>query len=248
VVVLLVAGAGAPSSGQTISDLYDSYRWVIPGNNGDGFPVACSDTCMRRDEFEQLATAELDAVYRFSRFLTKDADAAEELVQDVYARAFRPETIAGFSPRGGGMRAWLMTIARTTFYGGLEHKRAGERAVARLAGLGRGTPESSEAVDASDAGGIDLALAGDRIHEALAVMNPELREVLWFWAVEGLKYREIAEALGIPIGTVMSRLHRARGQASRHLRKDSKLVSQLTRVGMIEPRTEGEREKVGDQA
>lgn len=80
---------------------------------------------MQREEFERLAVAELDAVFRFARFLTKDAETAEELVQDVYARAFRPESIDGFTSRGAGMRAWLMTIARTSFYGRLEHEHAG---------------------------------------------------------------------------------------------------------------------------
>jgi RNA polymerase sigma-70 factor (ECF subfamily) len=194
---------------------------------------------MERDEFEKLAMAELDAVYRFARFLTKDADAAEELVQDVYARAFRPQSIEGFSSRGAGMRAWLMTIARTSFYGRLEHERAGDRALARVVEQTRGDGGSSEAMGGSELGEIDLALAGERLQEALASMSVELREVLWFWSIEGLKYREIAEALQVPIGTVMSRLHRARSQAARFLRNDAVLAPQLERAGMIEPRPEG---------
>ncbi|MEK6703864.1 MAG: sigma-70 family RNA polymerase sigma factor [Planctomycetota bacterium] len=195
---------------------------------------------MQRDEFEKLAIAELDAVYRFSRFLTKDPDAAEELVQDVYARAFRPESIAGFTSRGAGMRAWLMTIARTSFYGRLEHEQAGNRALRRVTDQARDTGESSETVSAAEAGEIDLALAGTRMQEAMDSMSVELREVLWFWGVEGLKYREIAEALAVPIGTVMSRLHRARSQAARFLRNDATLAPQLGRAGIIEPRPEAQ--------
>lgn len=193
---------------------------------------------MQHGEFEKLAMAELDAVYRFARFLTKSADAAEELVQDVYARAFRPESVAGFTSRGAGMRAWLMTIARTSFYGRLEHERAGERALSRAAERAMASGSSSEALHASEVREIDLALAGTRMQEALASMSVELREVLWFWGVEGLKYREIAEALEIPIGTVMSRLHRARSQAARFLRNDPALAPQLGRAGIIEPRPE----------
>lgn len=193
---------------------------------------------MQRDEFEKLAIAELDAVFRFARFLTKDSETAEELVQDVYARAFRPGSIAGFTSRGAGMRAWLMTIARTSFYGRLEHEQARDRALKRVADQARAAGESWEAPSPAEAGEIDLALAGTRMHQAMASMSVELREVLWFWGVEGLKYREIAEALAVPIGTVMSRLHRARSQAARFLRNDATLAPQLGRAGIIELRPE----------
>lgn len=190
---------------------------------------------MQRDEFERLALAELDAVFRFARFLTRNPDTAEELVQDVYARAFRPESVAAFTSRGGGMRAWLMTIARTSFYGRLEHERAGVRALKRVAEDAMTKEDSCEAPAASEVADIDLSLAGEKIQQALDSMSVELREVLWFWAVEGMKYREIAEALSIPIGTVMSRLHRARSQAARFLRNDAHLAPQLRQAGIIEP-------------
>lgn len=189
---------------------------------------------MQRDEFEKLAVAEVDAVYRFARFLTKDAESAEDLVQDVYARAFRPESVASFTSRGAGMRAWLMTIARTSFYGRLEHEKAGVRALAKVAERALASDGSSEALEASEVQEIDLTLAGSRLQEALDSMSVELREVLWFWGVEGLKYREISEALSVPIGTVMSRLHRARSQAARFLRSDARLAQQLARAGVIE--------------
>lgn len=195
---------------------------------------------MQRDEFERLAVAELDAVFRFARFLTKDAETAEELVQDVYARAFRPESIDGFTSRGAGMRAWLMTIARTSFYGRLEHESAGERALSRVAEQARSKGESLEAISPAEASEIDFSLARTRMLEAMDSMSVELREVLWFWGVEGMKYREIADALAVPIGTVMSRLHRARSQAAQFLRRDTTLAPQLGRAGIIEPRPEAQ--------
>jgi RNA polymerase sigma-70 factor (ECF subfamily) len=195
---------------------------------------------MQRDEFERLAVAELDAVFRFARFLTKDAEIAEELVQDVYARAFRPESIDGFTSRGAGMRAWLMTIARTSFYGRLEHENAGERALTRVAEQVRSKGESLETISPAEASEIDFALARSRMLEAMDSMSVELREVLWFWGVEGMKYREIADALAVPIGTVMSRLHRARSQAAQFLRRDTSLAPQLGRAGIIEPRPEAQ--------
>lgn len=192
---------------------------------------------MQRDEFERLAVSELDALYRFARFLTKDADKADEVVQDVYARAFRPESVASFESRGAGMRAWLMTIARTSFYGRVEHERAGDRAIAKVVQRTGTSIVDSEALDPSELSEIDLSLAGPRLQEALGSMSDELREVLWFWAVEGLKYREISEALGVPIGTVMSRLHRARSKAARFLRDDSAMALQLERAGIIDSQT-----------
>lgn len=195
---------------------------------------------MQRDEFERLAVAELDAVFRFARFLTKDAETAEELVQDVYARAFRPESIDGFTSRGAGMRAWLMTIARTSFYGRLEHEHAGDRALTRVAEQVRSKGESLETISPAEASEIDFFLARTRMLEAMDSMSVELREVLWFWGVEGMKYREIAEALAVPIGTVMSRLHRARSQAAQFLRGDTTLAPQLGRAGIIEPRPEAQ--------
>lgn len=179
-----------------------------------------------------MAVAELDALYRFAHFLTRNTEEADELVQDVYARAFRPESIEGFESRGGGMRAWLMTIARTRFYGRLEHGHARSRSLKRAARNRADERGAAEAPDPADVGGIDWEKAGPRIDAALDSLSIEHREVLWLWAVEGLKYREIGEALGVPIGTVMSRLHRARTQASRALLKDPGITDELESLGV----------------
>lgn len=190
---------------------------------------------MERDEFEKLAIAELDGLYRFARFLTRDGAKAEELVQDVYARAFRPQSIEGFSPRGAGMRAWLMTIARTMFYGSLEHDKADARAMERLARDTADEPGALEAPDPSRVSGVDWAKAGPALEVALNALSFELRDVLWLWAVEGMKYREIAEALGVPIGTVMSRLHRARSKAARALMSDGAVWAEIADAAVIDP-------------
>lgn len=189
---------------------------------------------MDRAEFEKLAIDELDALYRFARFLTHDATKADELVQNVYARAFRPESIEGFTPRGGGMRPWLMTIARTMFYGGLEHDRADTRAMERLARRRADELQAIEAPEAERIGGIDWSKAAPGLSSALNSLSVELRDVLWLWAAEGLKYREIAETLEIPIGTVMSRLHRARSQTARALMADETVAKELVDAGVIE--------------
>ncbi len=192
---------------------------------------------MRRDEFERLALAELDSLYRFARFLTRNAEDAEELVQDVFARAFRPESIEGFTSRSGGgpgMRAWLMTIARTMFFGRLDHGRAGRRVMDRLRQALADEEGSQEAPDPSRVAGIDWTKAGPALNAALDSLRADLREVLWLWAVEGLKYREIASALGVPIGTVMSRLHRARSQVARVVWADGR-SAELRDAGVVPP-------------
>lgn len=171
---------------------------------------------MERSEFESQAVAHLDYLYRFARFLTRDADEAEELVQEVYMRAFRPDSIESFTDRGGGMRAWLSTIARSLFYQRLSRDRVRQRTrdayAAQLASDG-----DVECADPSELAGVDWSDTEDCIGPLLDTLSPDHREVLWLWAVEGLKYREIAAAQDVPIGTVMSRLHRARSQAARFL-------------------------------
>lgn len=192
---------------------------------------------MRRDEFERLALAELDAVYRFARFLTRNAEDAEELVQDVFARAFRPDSIKGFTSRRGGMRGWLMTIARTSFYGRLEHEQAGRRAMDRFAQILADQQGSLEAPDPSRVARIDWTQAAPGLSAGLDSLSAELREVLWLWAVEGMKYREIAAAMSIPIGTVMSRLHRARSQVAAFVIGGAPPVADRTNAPPVEPVT-----------
>lgn len=189
---------------------------------------------MQRPEFERLALAELDAVHRFARFLTRDAAEAEDLVQEVYTRAFRPDSIESFAPRGGGMRAWLLVIARTSFYGRLEHEKVIRNAMPRIADDARDRHDHyAEAPDPALVAGVDWSRARPALHEAVASLSVELRETLWLWAVEGLKYREIGEALGVPIGTVMSRLHRARSQAARAILREEAVAAELARAGVV---------------
>lgn len=171
---------------------------------------------MERQAFETLAMAELDAVYRYARFLARDGVRAEDLVQDVYSRAFRRESIESFESRAGGMRCWLLAITRSRFYGDLAHTAAGARAMESVV---RDARTAEEATEATVAESIDWTQARRSILQAMNGLSDELREVLWLWGVEGLKYREIAESLGVPLGTVMSRLHRARSQATEALAK-----------------------------
>jgi len=187
---------------------------------------------MDRTEFEELALAEMPAVYRFAGFLTRNPTEAADLAQEVYARAFRPQTVESFEFTGGGMRPWLFRIARTTYLMRLERVAVERKAMPRV-----GRPESqndAEAPAADSAAGFDWERVDGRLKSAMDELEPQHREILMLWGIEGLKYREIAEVLEIPTGTVMSRLHRARGQVAKRLLADEQTVVELGLRPMIE--------------
>lgn len=150
----------------------------------------------------------LDAVYRAALHLTKNQNDAADLVQDTYARAIR--AAESFQETGGGMRSWLLTILHHVFYSSAKRKKMGPVAVAEIhAADDRQLPPDSPP-PAWNLRSLDWEHVDERIKKAIEELSPEHREVLLLWGVEGMKYREIAGVLGVPIGTVMSRLHRAR--------------------------------------
>lgn len=187
---------------------------------------------MDRSEFERRAVSELDAVYRFARFLTRDAARAEDLVQDVYVKAFASHNIENFEARGGGMRAWLLSITRSRFYNDLGREESSRRRTQQVrdefssdAGAAAPAPEQVD--------GIDWGIAGPTLRAAMDDLGDQSREVLWLWAVEGMKYREISMALQVPIGTVMSRLHRARSQVAATILSRPPVRDQLSEAKII---------------
>ncbi len=163
---------------------------------------------MSRDEFEKLALPHLDAVYRMAMHLAYDSSEASDLVQETYLKAL---TVADrFEQRGGGIRPWLFKILRNHYYNQFNKSKRLPSPVDELdwapaAGPGPGEPAPSCSLAALDWEQVD-----EHLKKAIAQLRREYRTVLLLWAVEGLKSREIAGIEGIPIGTVMSRLHRAR--------------------------------------
>jgi RNA polymerase sigma-70 factor (ECF subfamily) len=144
--------------------------------------------------FKQGIEASVPALRRYARALTRDAEAADDLVQDTLVRALRSEHLF----HGGAIRSWLYTILTN-----LNRNRL--RSLAR-----RPTLTSIEDNDAPDAAGPE---SGARdIERALASLADDQRTALLLVVLEGLSYREVAEIQGVPIGTVMSRLARARTQ------------------------------------
>jgi RNA polymerase sigma-70 factor (ECF subfamily) len=153
-----------------------------------------------RGDVAQLV-AHLDAAYNLARWLMRNPTEAEDVVQDAYLRAI--SHFAGF--RGGDGRAWLLTIVRHTCYDRLRQRGASSHNTGFDEGLhsaGRQTPDPETAVL--------LAERTELLRESLAQLPAEYREVLVLRELEQLSYREIANIAGIPLGTVMSRLSRAR--------------------------------------
>ncbi len=158
--------------------------------------------------FEQAVLPHLDAAYNLARWLTRNERDAEDVVQESYLRAFR--FFAGF--RGGDARAWLMKIVRNTCYTWLHANRPLQEATEfdeTLFSPDSRSPNPEEAVLRND--------RGAAVRKALETLPPNFREVLVLRELEGLSYKEIADITGMPAGTVMSNLSRARDRLRRVL-------------------------------
>jgi RNA polymerase sigma-70 factor (ECF subfamily) len=170
---------------------------------------------MNRDDgrvkFDAVVVPLLPDAFALARWITRSRTDAEDVVQEACLRAFR--AIDTFN--GGNARAWMLTIVRRTAYSWLNKNRlpahiaisdldAGERALAELGGdddaSSKATPEAELIAKA------DVA----RLEAAITALPLPFREAFILRDVQGLEYREIAEITGMPLGTVMSRLARAR--------------------------------------
>jgi RNA polymerase sigma-70 factor (ECF subfamily) len=163
----------------------------------------------RKRRFELLALPHLDAAFNLARWLAGNTADAEDVVQDAYLRAFRYFD----AWQGGNFRVWLLTIVRNSFFTWAKENRSsrlvfhpeaptGDTAEAETTAWGT-PPRDPEALLMERIDSQTLA----RLMERLPT---EYREVLLLREVEDLAYKEIAEVCGVPIGTVMSRLARAR--------------------------------------
>jgi RNA polymerase sigma-70 factor, ECF subfamily len=165
------------------------------------FPEAAMTTKNWPNTFEQTVLPHLDAAYNLARWLTRNELDAQDAVQEAYLRAFR------FFPslRGGDARAWLLKIVRNTCYSCLRANRRLRDATEFdenlfVPDVRSPNPEEAVLQSASDA----------LVRNALENLPPNFREVLILRELEGMSYREIADITGMPAGTVMSTLSRAR--------------------------------------
>src|SRR5262247_3752903 len=156
---------------------------------------------MRPRVFEQTVLPHLDAAFNFARWLTRNDAEAEDVVQDACVRALRYFS----SLRDGDARAWFFAIVRNTWYSRVA-RRSGVTETASL--------DSRWAEPLDDGPDPETQLLRQdtvaRVRSAIEQLPVEFREVLALREIEGLSYKEIATVVRVPIGTVMSRLARAR--------------------------------------
>nr|WP_246725736.1 sigma-70 family RNA polymerase sigma factor [Rhizobium lusitanum] len=170
--------------------------------------VSSSDETMRR--FQHTIIPHLDAAYNFARFLSRDADAAQDIVQEAFLRAYRG--FGGF--RDGDARAWTFTIVRNCYHAWLQEGRRKTRyeqpmTDEREQDEGSPSPDPASEEDTPEAAFIRKSET-QRVREVINGLPDVMREVLVLRELEDLSYKEIAEIIDAPIGTVMSRLARAR--------------------------------------
>jgi RNA polymerase sigma-70 factor (ECF subfamily) len=168
-----------------------------------------------REEFERLAMEHMNMLYRIARRITRDQSSAEDLVQETYLRAFRARD--SFDLQQYGIRPWLVRIMHNLNLS--QSKRGGKQPVL----------VENEILDSGPKGPSSLPLnpmsfegMDERLVRAVNQLPEEYQTVLLLWAVEDFSYKEIAAAVDVPIGTVMSRLHRARERLSVQLRDFAK--------------------------
>lgn len=164
----------------------------------------------RLTDFERQVLPHLDAAYSLARFLMRNDQDAEDVVQEASLRAFR--FFESF--RGENSRAWFLSIVRNTSFTALKRNRTDEANVVFDEEL---HSAESPAMDA----GVALDLAQDRqtVRAAIEQLAPEFREAITLRELEDCSYKEIADIAGVPIGTIMSRLARARRQLQMILSK-----------------------------
>ncbi len=159
----------------------------------------------RRSQFEAEALPHLDAVFRYAQALAGDPTRAEDLTQETMFKAFRAWD--QFRP-GSNARAWLLTILRNTFINEYR-RRQHEGDPVDVAAIEPYTV-FGDVQDVDPEGRFFSNIVDEEVFRAIRTLPVDFREVLLLSDVEGLSYGEIAELVGVPIGTVKSRLFRAR--------------------------------------
>jgi len=162
----------------------------------------------RLRQFEQALLPHMDAAYNLARWLTRNDQDAEDLVQEAYLRAFKFFN----SFHGTNARAWLLTIVRNTCYSWLAKNRVDE--------LTTSFDEAHHDAESNSPDPQSLLLQHEDkqfLRQALEALPVEFREVIILRELEGLSYKDIADIAGIPPGTVMSRLARARRRLKQSL-------------------------------
>jgi RNA polymerase sigma-70 factor (ECF subfamily) len=164
--------------------------------------------------FETVVLPHLDAAYTLARYLTRNEHDAEDVVQDACLRALK--YFEGFrGEEGTSARAWLLAIVRHTAYTWRRRHRA-----EALSTEFDETEHSHAVADDHPEKELLRGAAKETLARALDRLAPEFREVIVLRELQGLSYKEISEVAGVPAGTVMSRLSRARSRLQEALREE----------------------------
>jgi RNA polymerase sigma factor (sigma-70 family) len=195
------------------------------GNISAGFPVSSVERRVNKDadkaKFDVVVAPHLNDAFAVARWLCGNRADAQDVLQEACVRAF--QGINSYS--GGNARSWVLAIVRNTSLTWLANRKTGSfvsldhiapdhleevELSGGLSGVQGATPESELIAQAS----------AEQLEKAIADLSPEFREAIVLRDLQGLSYREVAEVTALPIGTVMSRLARARQKVIEAIRKD----------------------------
>ena len=182
-----------------------------PVESSEGQP---GDRNAQGASFSEEAIPHMDAVYRFALRLSGSGDEAEDLVQDTYLRAFR--AWEQYAP-GTRCKSWLFTICRNVFLRGRERSQRHDEILLETAqddprAISREAPVFAASKDNDPEGEFFRSIVDNRVFAAIEELPEEYRMAVVLSDLEDLSYGEIAEVMGIPVGTVKSRLFRGRRQ------------------------------------
>ena len=163
---------------------------------------------MNNQSFQDIVLPHLDAAYTLARWLTRHPQNAEDVVQDAFVRALK--YFPGY--RGGDAKSWVLTIVRNASYSWMQRQRSPEVPMVSEEAL----PELAENVSNPETVMLNRATR-QKVRQAIRALPLEFREVVVLRELEDLDYKEIASVVGVPIGTVMSRLSRARARLAESL-------------------------------
>jgi len=186
---------------------------AAPGSRGVS-SAQTDSTAARQHAFRTCIEPEIEVLLRAARTLTGSWADSEDLVQDTLIRAYR--AIEGFD--GAHPRAWLLTILRNTNLN--SHRRQRPDLTPEITDLDGHRPAFGAATAANPEQTVTDRVLDDTVETALAALGPKFRTVLLLIDVDQLTYAEVAEPVDIPVGTVMSRLSRARDRVRTTLRSN----------------------------